>query len=207
MGRTAHLCNAEESRRAAGKRAPGAPFVPPLRIIPRPGMTTPIALTVIGIIGIALAWVSVGVALVALAVGLVAGAAARAGFGGARQAPRSESASGTAENAATAPYCGSPCAGLPGAPFPEPWAAPFQRRAYTCYVRPIHCCSRIAAASYFIPDGRRSPARGNVIGFRLGLLSLKPATTPIASGEATPDRAGDYRLAGRQGTNQCCNSW
>jgi PAS domain S-box-containing protein len=60
-------------------------------------MTTPIALTVIGLIGIALAWVSAGVALVALAIGLVAGAAARARFGGARQAPRSESAPGTGD--------------------------------------------------------------------------------------------------------------
>jgi hypothetical protein len=36
-------------------------------------MTTPIALTVIGLIGIALAWVSAGVALVALAIGLGGG--------------------------------------------------------------------------------------------------------------------------------------
>lgn len=85
------------SGRLRGNNARRPPSVPPLRIIPWPGMTTPIALTVIGLIGIALAWVSVGVALVALAVGLVAGAAARARFGAARPGPGPASNAGAGD--------------------------------------------------------------------------------------------------------------
>jgi PAS domain S-box-containing protein len=84
------------SGRLRGRNCP-APLGAGVRIIHWPGMTTPIALTVIGLIGIALAWVSVGVALVALAVGLVAGAAALARFGPARQGPGTASTAGTGE--------------------------------------------------------------------------------------------------------------
>src|SRR3954454_8932989 len=77
MGRTAHLCNAEESRPSSGKR-PGAapPGGSPLRNISTPSMT-PIESTPLGLNGLALAWESVAVVLGALALGLLVGLVAR----------------------------------------------------------------------------------------------------------------------------------
>src|SRR5665647_1468753 len=79
MGRTAHLCNAEESAGTAGHTTLPRGFssrVPPLRIILSPGMT-PIQSSVFGLNGLALAWESVVAVLGALAIGLVVGVAAR----------------------------------------------------------------------------------------------------------------------------------
>src|SRR3954465_14417295 len=78
MGRTAHLCNAEESRPSSGKR-PGAapPGGSPLRNISTPSMT-PIESTPLGLNGLALAWESVAVVLGALALGLLIGLVLRA---------------------------------------------------------------------------------------------------------------------------------
>ena len=82
MGRMAHLCNAEESGPAAGKRGTRASReCRPLRIIVSPSMTTPIASTVLGLIGLALAWESVAALLVALAIGLAVAAVAVARTG------------------------------------------------------------------------------------------------------------------------------
>ena len=76
MGRTAHLCNVEESGLDAGNKPNGHPGVPPLRIIFSPSMS-PIESSVFGLNGLALASVSVVALVGALAAGFVLGRVTR----------------------------------------------------------------------------------------------------------------------------------
>ena len=77
MGRTAHLCNAQESRLGPGKGPAGTRRS---RTISSPRMS-PIESTLLGLNGLALAWVSVPVVLGALALGLCVGIGLRRRFG------------------------------------------------------------------------------------------------------------------------------